>query len=160
MALQVWRPGWGLRHWHPFREFEDVERWPERFFDWPVLRRGPVCDLEYIPSMELVDRGDRYVVKAELPGLKEKDVDVSVCDNVLTVKGEKKASKETKEEDYHFSEMTYGSFCRSVTLPSGVETEYISANFEDGVLEVSVPKTPEVKPKKIKVGIKKTIEGK
>ena len=98
---------------------------------------------------------DKFVVKAELPGMKEEDIDVSVIGDTLTVKGEKKTESEVKEEDYYRCERSYGSFYRSVPLPSTVDASKIKADFEDGVLEVTLPKTAEVKPKKIAVSAKK-----
>ncbi len=155
MALQIWRPGWGLVPRRPWRDIEDVDRWLEDWTGRPLSRRTPFRDMEWAPSMEMLDKEDKFVVRAELPGIKEEDVDVCVSDNILTVKGEKKSSSEVKEEDYHFSEMSYGSFSRSITLPSTINTEKITASFEDGVLEINIPKSTEVKPKKISIATKK-----
>ncbi|RLC62978.1 MAG: Hsp20/alpha crystallin family protein, partial [Chloroflexi bacterium] len=96
-----------------------------------------------------------YVIKAEIPGVKDKDIDVSVEGDTLTIKGEKKAESEVKEENYHRSERYYGSFFRSIPLPSTGDAEKMEASYEDGVLEVSLPKAAEVKPKKIPVSTKK-----
>ena len=101
--------------------------------------------------MEMFEKEDKFVVRAELPGMKEEDINVCVSDNTLTIKGAKKTASEVKEEDYQFSEMSYGSFSRSFTLPSGVKAEDIKATFKDGVLEVSMPKAEEAKPKKIAI---------
>ena len=95
------------------------------------------------------------MVRAELPGLKEEDIDVSVEGDTLTIKGERKAESEVKEEDYYCCERSYGSFFRSMTLPSTVDATKIEASYEDGVLEVSLPKAVEVKPKKVAVLAKK-----
>jgi len=103
----------------------------------------------------MFEKEDRFVVKAELPGMKEEDIDISVTDDTLTIKGEKKSESEVKDEDYYFSECSYGSFLRYVALPSNVDASKIGANFDDGVLEVNLPKMPEVKPKKVKVSAKK-----
>lgn len=160
MTLQIWRPGHSLVHRHPWHQFDDMERLFEDWVDRPLFRRTPFREMEWAPSMEMFDEEDRFVVKAELPGTKEKDVDISVSDNFLTVRGEKKSASDVKEEDYHFSERSYGSFCRSITLPSSVNIDKISASFEDGVLEIDLPKSVEVKPKKIAISTKKVIEGK
>lgn len=109
----------------------------------------------WAPAIEVFDKEDKYVVKAELPGMKEEDIDVSVVGDTLTIKGERKAETEVKEEDYYCCERSYGSFFRSIALPPNVDTKKIEASFEDGVLEVSLPKAPEVKPKKIAVSAKK-----
>jgi HSP20 family protein len=103
----------------------------------------------------MYERADKYVVKAELPGMKEEEVDVSVVGNRLTIKGEKKAETEVKEENYYRSERSYGSFFRSIDLPSDVDPDKIEANYEDGILEVEIPKTLAVKPKKVTVSAKK-----
>ena len=154
MALQIWRPGWGLVPRRPWRDLEDIDRWFEDWAGRPLSRRLPFKEMEWAPSMEMFDKEDKFVVRAELPGMKEEDVDVCVSDNILTVKGEKKSSSEIKEEDYHFSEMSYGSFSRSITLPSTVNTEKITASFDNGVLEIDLPKSAEVKPKKITIAVK------
>jgi len=154
MALQIWRPGWGLVPRRPWRDLEDIDRWFEDWAGRPLSRRLPFKEMEWAPSMEMFDKEDKFIVRAELPGMKEEDVDVCVSDNILTVKGEKKSSSEIKEEDYHFSEMSYGSFSRSITLPSTVNTEKITASFDNGVLEIDLPKSAEVKPKKITIAVK------
>ena len=106
-------------------------------------------------KMEVFEKEDKYVVKAELPGMKEEDLDVSVSEDTLTIKGERKAETEVKEEDYYCCERSYGSFFRSVALPSTVDAKKIEASYEDGVLEVSLPKAAEVKPKKVAISAKK-----
>jgi HSP20 family protein len=93
--------------------------------------------------------------EAELPGMKEEDIDVSVVGNTLTIRGERTAESEVKEDDYYCCERSYGSFSRSIAVPSNVDAQKIEANYEDGVLEVSLPKKPEVKPKKVTVSAKK-----
>ena len=103
----------------------------------------------------MFEKEGKFVVKAELPGIKEEDVDVSVADDILTIKGEKKTENELKEEDYYCCERSYGSFFRSIGLPSNVDAKKIEANYEDGVLEVSLPKVVEAKPKKIQISTKK-----
>jgi HSP20 family protein len=101
------------------------------------------------------EKEDKFVVKAELPGMKEEDINISVVGETLNIRGERKAEKEVKEDDYYYCERSYGNFSRSLALPSNVDTKKIEANYEDGVLEISLPKTSEVKPKKISVSAKK-----
>jgi HSP20 family protein len=117
--------------------------------------RIPTEQRDWAPTMEVFEKEDKFVVKAELPGMKKEDIDVSVVGDTLIIKGERKAESEVKEEDYYCCERFYGSFFRSIALPSHVEAEKIEASCEDGVLEVSLPKVPEVKPKKISVSTKK-----
>jgi HSP20 family protein len=132
-----------------------MERRMDELFSRRALRRLPMTEQEWLPAVEMYEKEDSYVVKAELPGMKLEDVDVSLSDDILTVKGEKKAEYEVSEKDYHFNERSYGSFMRSVRLPSNVDAKKIEAFFEDGVLEVTLPKAAEVKSKKITVTAKK-----
>jgi len=155
MAMERWRPGRGLVPWRPFREMEEMERRFEDIFGRPFLpamwRRIPVVEMGWAPAIEVFEKEDKFVVKAELPGMKEEDIDVSVVGDTLTIKGERKAETEVKEEDYYCCERSYGSFSRSIALPSSVDAKKIDASYEDGVLEVSLPKAPEVKAKKVAV---------
>jgi HSP20 family protein len=157
--MEWWRPGWGIRPWRPFRELEDVERRFDELFNRPYLprlwRRLPVEEIGWTPTIETFEKEDKFVVKAELPGMKKEDIDVSVVGDTLTIKGERKAESETKEENYYCCERSYGSFFRSIALPSSVDAKKIEASYEDGVLEVSLPKAAEVKLKKISVSAKK-----
>jgi HSP20 family protein len=155
MAMERWRPGRGLVPWRPFREMEEMERRFEDIFGRPFLpamwRRIPVVEMGWAPAIEVFEKEDKFVVKAELPGMKEEDIDVSVVGDTLTIKGERKAETEVKEEDYYCCERSYGSFSRSIALPSSVDAKKIEASYEDGVLEVTLPKAPEVKAKKVAV---------
>ena len=153
MVLERWRPRWGLTPWRSFGEIEDWERRLEDFFGRPLLRL-PVEEKGWMPAVDIFEKDDKFVVKAELPGMKEEDIDVSVVGDTLMIKGEKKTETEVKEENYYRCERAYGSFYRSVPLPSTVDADKIEANFEDGVLEVTLPKSAEVKPKKIAVAAK------
>jgi len=159
MTMERWRLGRGLIPWRPFRELEEMERRFEDIFARPFLptvwRRAPALEMGWAPAIEVFEKEDKFVVKAELPGMKEENMDISVVDDTLTIKGEKKTESEVKEEDYYCCERSYGSFSRSIALPSNVDAKKIEASYEDGVLEVSLPKAPEVKPKKIAVSAKK-----
>ena len=108
-----------------------------------------------MPAVDVFEKEDRFVVKAELPGMKEEDIDVSVIGDTLSIRGEKKTETEVKEKDYYRSERSYGSFYRSIRLPSGVDADKVEASFEDGVLEVTLAKSARAKPKKIAVSAKK-----
>ena len=98
-------------------------------------------EMGWAPVIEVFEKEDKYVVKAELPGMKEEDIDVSVLGDTLTIKGERKAESEVKEENYYCCERSYGSFFRSIALPSNINAQKIEATFEDGVLEIR-PKAP------------------
>jgi HSP20 family protein len=106
---------------------------------------------EFRPALDVAEEEGAYIVKASLPGVKPEEVEITVADNRLTLKGEVKADKEVKEENYHLRERHYGSFMRAMTLPTGVDTEKMEAVHENGVLTLRLPKSETVKPKKIAV---------
>jgi len=151
MPITRWRPSTGLIPRRLFRELEEPTRIFNRSLFPTVWRRFPALEKEWMPAIEMYEEEGKYVVKAELPGMKEEDIDVSVTDDTLTIKGERKAENETTEENYYRSESSYGSFFRTIALPSNVDGEKIDAHYENGVLEVSLPKVVEAKPKKVKV---------
>ncbi len=159
MVMERWRPARRLVPWQPFRELEEMARSFENIVGRPSLsatwRRLPTVEREWTPALEVFEKEDKFVVKVELPGMKEADIDVSVKDDALTIKGERKSESEVNEEDYYCCERSYGSFFRSIALSSTVDAKKIEASYENGVLEVSLPKAAEVKPKKIAVSAKK-----
>jgi len=128
-----------------------------RLFDWTLGRRSGedlgLLQGEWVPAIDVAENENSVFVKVELPGMSEKDVDVNILGNTLTVKGEKKKEEEKKEQNYYRLERSYGSFQRSVTLPSAVEAAKCKASFKDGVLEIEMPKKEEAKPKQIKVNV-------
>ncbi len=148
MAIERRRPRWELAQWRPFWELEDWERRMDQTFGRPIWQT-PFEEKGWMPAVDVYEKNDRYIVKADLPGIKEEDIDISISGDNLAIKGEKKAETEVKEENYYRSERTYGSFYRSIQLPSDVDAEKIKANFENGVLEVTLPKSAETKPRKI-----------
>jgi len=154
MAIEIWRPRWGITPWRPFGELEEWERRFDDLLGRPLMRL-PVEGRGWMPAVDVFDKKDKFIVKAELPGMKEEDIDVSVVGDTLSIKGEKKTETEVKDEAYYRCERTYGSFYRSIPLPSTVDANKIEASFEDGVLEVVLPKSAEVKPKKIAVSARK-----
>ncbi|MFO7773281.1 MAG: Hsp20/alpha crystallin family protein [Dehalococcoidia bacterium] len=159
MVMERWRPRRGMIPWGPFRELEEMERRFDDIFGRQlppaVWRRIPTMEMVWAPGIDVFEKEDKFVVKAELPGIKEEDIDISVVGDTLTIRGERKAESEVKEDDYYCCELSYESFSRSISVPSNVDAQKIETNYEDGVLEVSLPKTPEVKPKKITVSAKK-----
>jgi HSP20 family protein len=126
------------RHWFDFR-------WPERL----RLRELELQE----PAVEIAEEKDELVVKAEIPGIKKEDLEVNLSDHCLTISGEKKKEEEVKEKGYYYSERAYGSFCRSIELPTEVKSDKVSASFKNGVLEVHLPKTEEAKRKEVKVRV-------
>jgi HSP20 family protein len=151
MAINRRRTNLALAPWRPMSALDELEHQMDDIFGLRALRRFPMMEREWVPAMEMIDKGDQYIIKAELPGMKEEDVDVSLSNDILTVKGEKKSEKEVKEEDYYFSERGYGSFSRSLSLPSDVDAKKVEADFEDGVLKITLPKMAEVKSEKIQI---------
>lgn len=158
MTMERRRPTRDVTLWNPFREMEEMQQRFDEIFGKPVLppvwRRLP-AEMAWAPAVEVLDKDDKLVIRAELPGVKQEDMEVSIEGDTLMIKGEKKVEKETKEENYYRSERAYGSFYRSIALPSTVNASKIAADYEDGVLEVTLPKAAEAKPKKIAVKAKK-----
>lgn len=105
------------------------------------------------PAMDLVEKPDVIQVKVELPGVKKDDVEITIKDDVLILKGEKREEKEEKGENRYYVERSYGSFARSLTLPSAVKTDQVKATFKDGVLEITMPKAEEEKAKKVEIKV-------
>jgi HSP20 family protein len=124
-----------------------------RFSIEPWFRHGAAL-VGMAPAIDIAEKDKAYEVTAELPGLDEKDIDVTVSDNVLSIKGEKKEEKEEKEKNYYLSERRYGAFQRSFELPAGVDAGKIEAQFAKGVLTVTLPKTAEAQKKQRKIDVK------
>ena len=151
MAIDNWRPKGVPAPWHPFRELEEIERRFEDVFGRTFLSWWPMRGVEWLPTADVIEREDSFVVQVELPGMKREDIDVSVTGTTLNISGERKAEAEVKKEGYRRRERSYGSFSRSMSLPSNVDADKIKASYEDGVLELVLPKTAETKPKKVVV---------
>ena len=151
--LTIWKPFTELT---PFRDFErmrrDMDRLWDSFFEGGIRRRTEEGG-EWLPSLDIAETKNELVVKAEVPGLTPKDIDISLSDGVLTIKGEKKQEKEEKELDYHLVERSYGSFTRSIRLPKEVQSNKINASYKDGILRVTLPKSEEAKKKEIKIKV-------
>jgi HSP20 family protein len=128
----------------------------------PEGRDESLTTSQFAPPVDVYEDEHNVVLKVEVPGIDEKDIDVRVENNVLTVHGERKVEKEEKEENFRRIERQYGSFTRTFTLPSTVDAESIQADYDKGILKIVLPKKAEAKPKSIKVnvGSQKTLEGK
>ena len=105
----------------------------------------------WTPSVDIYENENELVLSAEAPGIEDKDIEIKIENNTLSIQGERKIEKETKEENYHRIERSYGSFYRSFTLPTNVNQDNIKAEYDNGVLRISMPKKPELQPKKVKV---------
>jgi HSP20 family protein len=141
-----------LSRWNPMRDMMRLRNEFDRLYDdtidfpswrWPEPAEGPAVDV--------VESDDAYIVKASLPGIKPDDLDVSITDNVLTIKGEVKNEETISEEQYHLRERRYGAFTRMITLPTSVDVDSVEATYEDGILTLNAPKTEDVKRKRITV---------
>ncbi|MFL5822261.1 MAG: Hsp20/alpha crystallin family protein [Solirubrobacteraceae bacterium] len=159
-----------LIRWEPARELATIQTEMNRLFNTffepsqgsngtgsGTLRR-------WVPAMDLVETEDHFVLRADLPGLTESDVNIELEDNVLTVSGERKAEHEERKEGYYRVERASGAFSRSLTLPEGVDADRVQASFENGVLEVTIPKPEQRKPRKVTISAaggatQNTIEG-
>src|SRR5947209_13658496 len=143
-----------LIRWEPIAELNTLQNEMNRlfntFFDQPT-GRGGVAGRRWIPAMDLVETDDHYVLRADLPGLTEQDVNVELLDNVLTISGERKAEHETRQEGYYRLERGYGGFSRSLTLPQGVDPDGVQAHFDRGVLEIMVAKPEQKKPRQVEI---------
>ena len=146
---------WELTPWRPF-EFDRIRREMDRLWD-SFLEGRPMRRAEdgreWLPSIDVSETKNELVIKAELPGLDPKDIDISMNNGYLTIKGEKKHEKEEKDENYHLIEKSYGSFTRSVRLPREVQNDKITASFKNGVLRITLPKSEEAKKKEIKIKV-------
>jgi HSP20 family protein len=150
-----------LTRWDPFQEMLNLRRTVDRLFD----NANP--DHEWQPmqwslAVDVVENKEDFTVKASVPGINPADLDVSYVDDTLTIKGEVKSDKEVDENQYHLRERRYGSFTRSISLPTKIRGDAIEASYQNGVLTLRLPKAEEVMPKRIaiKVGDQKMIEGK
>lgn len=152
MALIKWRG----REWDPFRELLDLEKEFQRFFDTSLELLPERVSKEGIwsPSLDVAEDKENIIIKADLPGVKQQDIDISITGDILTLQGERKREEEVKDKNYHRIERFYGAFKRSFTLPPYADTTKVKATYKDGVLEIVIPKTEESKPKQIKVEVK------
>lgn len=153
-----------LTRWDPFRDMmimrRSMDRILENFFGESSDWTEPVT---WGIALDLVEKPEEFIVKASLPGVKPEDVEVTFSENTLTIKGETRHEEEKEDARYHLRERRYGSFCRSLTLPRGIKGDAIEATYDAGVLTLHLPKSEEIKPKRITVRSTETpqmIEGK
>jgi HSP20 family protein len=155
MTLVRWKPLIDVKPWNPVADFTNMQREIEGMFE---RFRGDSRDEEaskiLLPAVDIIERENDFNIKIELPGVDKKDVKITVQNEVLTIKGEKKQEVEKKGENFHRVERSYGIFQRSFTLPSSVESEKIDASYDNGVLAIAIPKLEEAKPKEIEVKLK------
>jgi len=144
-----------MTRWEPFRDLNTLQEQVNRLFEDSVTRtRSGQAELaSWAPAVDIFETENELVVKADLPDVQEKDIDVRVENNTLTIRGERKFNNEVHEDNYLRVERAYGTFTRSFSLPNTVNTEGIHADYHNGVLTVRMPKREETKPKQIKISV-------
>ena len=146
-----------LVRWDPAVELDSLQSEMNRlfntFFDTPTTGGNGNAARRWIPSMDLVETDEHFVLRADLPGLTESDVSIELEDNVLTLSGERNSEHEDKNEGFYRMERSFGQFRRSLTLPEGVDADRIAATFDKGVLEVRIPKPEERKPRRVAIQV-------
>jgi HSP20 family protein len=143
-----------LVEWKPFREVSRLRREMDRLFEdffGPARRALRPLEMEWAPAVDLEETSDKVTIKAEVPGIDPKDIDISLSGEILSLKGEKKTEREEKGKNFHLVERSYGSFSRSLRLPAAVNADKIEATYKDGILTITCPKKEAVKPKAIKI---------
>ncbi|MEZ6107055.1 MAG: Hsp20/alpha crystallin family protein [Pirellulaceae bacterium] len=145
-----------LKKWEPLREMDDLLDRYVRVLGWPAGQgREQVATGDWMPKVDISETDAAYSIHAELPAIKPEDVKVTVENGVLTIKGERKQESEEKGRKFHRVERSYGSFIRSFSLPESVDAEAIAAHFEEGVLNLSIPKVAKAVPKAIEIQVGK-----
>ncbi len=142
-----------INRWDPFREVVALQNRVNSLFREMNEGDSPLTTASFVPAVDIYEDAKKIVLKLEVPGMEEKDLDVRVENNSLTVKGERKFEKDEKEENFHRIERRYGTFYRAFTLPSTVDSEHINASYNNGVLALELSKKPEAQPKQIKVNV-------
>ena len=151
--------------WEPLRELSSLQSEMNRLFntvfDSPQSAGQGAVLRRWVPAMDLVESGDHFVLRADLPGMSEDDIEIELEDGTLTVSGERKAEHEEREEGFHRVERSFGAFSRSLTLPKGIDADAVAASFDRGVLEIRIPKPEARKPRRISIahGGREAIEG-
>lgn len=141
-----------LSRWDPMREMMTLRNAMDQLFNSAFVGPDFVWEGSSVGvALDVIENADDYVVKASLPGIKPDDIDVTFDNNVLTIKGDIKEEKDVEETKYHLRERRYGSFSRSISLPSNIKTDSIQADYADGILTLTLPKAEEAKPKRIQV---------
>jgi HSP20 family protein len=156
MALERWRPFGSADRWEPFRNLGDIQSEVNRLFDAFSGRAMPATGSQgrsWVPPLDMHETSDELVLRVELPGVREKDVVVSITGDFLTIKGERRWDAENKDQKFLHVERAYGQFERLIQLPMAVQSDKVKASFRDGVLEVTLPKAEQLRPREIKIDI-------
>lgn len=156
MALERWRPFGSVDRWDAFRNLGDIQGEVNRLFDAFSGRSMPTNGSQgrsWMPPVDMHETNDELVLRVELPGVREKDVVVSITGDFLTIKGERRLDPEHKDQRFLHVERAYGQFERLIQLPMAVQSGKVKASYRDGVLEITLPKAEELKPREIKIDI-------
>ena len=147
--------------WEPLRELNSLQSEMNRLFNTAFDGSSGPVSRRWVPAMDLVESGDHFVLRADLPGMSEEDIEIELEDGTLTVSGERKAEHEERGEGFHRVERSFGAFSRSLSLPKGVDADAVAASFDRGVLEIRIPKPEARKPRRISIvnGGQEAIEG-
>ena len=149
-----------LVRWDPFRDLASLHNRVGRLFEEGLCglrgdqREEALDSRAWAPAVDILEKDNEIVLRADLPGIDPKDVDIQVQNGTLTLRGERKFESDVKEDNFRRVERVYGSFVRSFSLPQTVDSEHVAAEYKNGVLEVTLPKRPEAKPRQIKVAVK------
>jgi len=135
--------------WDPLRTMREFLRWDPFREMSPMF--GRLEKAEFLPAFEVRETGDSYLFKADMPGVKDSDIDIQLSGNRLTISGKRETDREEKTDTIYAYERSYGSFTRSFTLPEGIDADHIGTELKDGVLTLAVPKRPEAQPRRINV---------
>jgi HSP20 family protein len=154
MAMERWRPFGTADRWGPFRNMSDIQGEVNRLFDTFLGRpMASAPTRAWLPAVDMHETKDELVLSVEVPGVDEKDVTVSITGDLLTIKGERRAADQAKDQQYLHVERLYGQFERLIQLPMAVQADKVKASYRDGVLQVTLPKAEELKPREIKIDI-------
>ena len=154
MAIERWRPFGTLMERDPFRDIQtEMNRLFDNFLGRPTATAGGTGSRVWMPVVDMYETNDDLVLNFELPGVREKDISLSITGDVLTVKGERPFNQQLDDDHYFHAERAYGKFERSIRLPMAVQAERVTATYREGMLEVRLPKVEEVRPKEIKIDV-------
>ena len=146
-----------LIRWEPASELNTIQSEMNRLFnslfDSPTRPTAGAARTRWVPAMDLVESGDHYVLRADLPGVSEQDINVELDSGVLRISGERKSQSTEDRGGFRRIERSYGTYARSVSLPKGVDADAVQASFENGVLEVTIPKPEQIKPRKVSIAV-------
>ena len=142
-----------LAKWSPFKEIMDVRDDFDRLVDRIFNRDFDLWEGGRVPAIDVYEEGDNIIVKAEVPGVKKEDISVSLNGDILTISGKSEEEKEVKKENFYRKEIRSGTFSRSITLPAQIDKDKVKASYKDGVLQLTLPKSPEEKKKEVKIKV-------